>query len=149
MYKHVEIYCDGACSKNPGRGGWAAILIYKNHVKEISGYEEYTTNNRMELRACIEALKSLKEPCNVTLRTDSKYIVSAFEEGWIKKWKLNNWKNSEGDNVKNQDLWLELDKLCSIHNVKWVWIKGHACDIYNVRCDNLAVSAYKKNKSDF
>jgi len=144
--KKVKIYTDGACSGNPGDGGWAAILLYNGHEKEIAGYEKDATNNRMELKAAIEALKCLKEPCEAELYSDSSYIVDAFNSNWLENWKSNGWINSSKDEVKNIDLWKELEKLCSIHKVRWVKVKGHSGNEYNNRCDKLAVNEIKKNR---
>lgn len=141
---HVDIYTDGACSGNPGPGGWGAILICRGVEKEISGGEKLTTNNRMELCAAIYALKCLKKPCDVTLYSDSAYLVNGFNAGWIVSWKRNGWKNSSKQTVSNIDLWQELDTLTGVHRVTWVKVKGHADNKYNNRCDALAVAATKK-----
>ncbi|MBQ7659776.1 MAG: ribonuclease HI [Alphaproteobacteria bacterium] len=138
MEKRVEIYTDGACSQNPGVGGWAAVLRYKDVQKEISGGALETTNNRMELTAVIEALKALKTRCNITLYTDSKYVMSGITE-WLVNWKKNNWKTANKKNeVKNIDLWQTLDELCAKHEIRWVWVKGHAGNPLNERVDELA-----------
>ncbi|MDI6605146.1 MAG: ribonuclease HI [Thermoanaerobacteraceae bacterium] len=142
----VEIYTDGACSGNPGPGGWGAILIYEGIKKEISGYEENTTNNRMELTAAIKALSMLKKPCNVNLYSDSSYLVNAFNQGWIIKWQKKNWVKSDKTPVENQDLWNKLLELTSIHNVNWIKVKGHADNEYNNKCDKLATEQIKKMK---
>ena len=142
--KQVVIYTDGACSGNPGPGGWAAILSYKGIEKEISGYEESTTNNRMELMAPIKALEMLKEPCMVKIYTDSAYLFNAFDKGWIKKWQQCNWKTSDKQPVANQDLWKRLIELSSIHKIQWIKTKGHGDDEKNNRCDKLARSAIKE-----
>jgi ribonuclease HI len=134
--KSVEIFTDGACSGNPGAGGYGAILRYKSAVKEISGGDAHTTNNRMELLAVIEALSLLKEPCEVTLTTDSKYVADAIEKGWLRSWVLHGWKNGK---VKNIDLWQRLLPLLDTHSVKFVWVKGHNGHPENERCDQLAV----------
>ena len=134
--KSVEIFTDGACSGNPGAGGYGAILRYLNVTKEISGGASNTTNNRMELLAVIEALNLLKEPCNVTLTTDSKYVVDAVQKGWLKSWVSSNWKNGK---VKNIDLWQRLLPLLDKHSVQFVWVKGHNGHPENERCDQLAV----------
>ena len=137
--KEVTIYTDGACVKNPGgAGGWGAILIYQNYYKEISGGCESTTNNRMEITGVIEAMKRLKFPCDVTVISDSKYVVNAFEMGWLQKWKNNLWRKPNGVPVPNKDLWLELLKISKKHNVKYQWVKGHANNKFNNRCDELA-----------
>lgn len=141
ILKEVTIYTDGACSGNPGNGGWGAVLMYGSKKKEISGGEQNTTNNRMELTAVIQALTLLKEPCKVNLFSDSAYVVNAFLQGWIDSWKNNGWKGSDKKQVKNLDLWLELDRLCNIHQVTFIKVKGHADNEYNNRCDTLATSA--------
>ncbi len=141
--KEVTIYTDGACSGNPGPGGWGAILIYGEHKKELSGGERQTTNNRMELLGVITALEALKEPCRVTLYTDSQYIVNAVNEGWLSSWKQKNWKRKGGD-VKNPDLWQRVYELISVHEVKFIWVKGHAENKFNNRCDELAVEYRKR-----
>ena len=142
--KKVTIYTDGACSGNPGPGGWGAILMYKETKKEISGEKKDTTNNIMEITAVIEALKLLKEPCDVQVFSDSAYVVNAFEKGWLEKWKKNNWKTSGKDDVKNRDLWEELDALIQKHTVEFIKVKGHSDNEYNNRCDYLATSAIKE-----
>ena len=136
--KEVTIYTDGACSGNPGPGGWAAILIYGKHEKELSGGEEETTNNRMELSGVIAALGALTERCSVTLYTDSQYIERAVNEHWLEGWKKRGWRRREGP-VKNLELWQELDRLLGEHSVAVRWVKGHAENEYNNRCDALAV----------
>ena len=136
--KQVTIYTDGACSNNPGAGGWAAVLIYKGTKKEISGGESMTTNNKMELEAVVNALKTLKEPCEVALHSDSAYIVNAFENDWITSWQLAGWKTADKKPVKNLEQWQELIALCQKHKVKFVKVKGHADDELNNRCDELA-----------
>jgi ribonuclease HI len=141
--KKVTIYTDGACSGNPGPGGWGAILRYKDKEKEMSGGEAETTNNRMELLGVINALSALKEPCEVELFTDSQYISRAINEGWIKAWKKNGWKRKDGE-LKNIDLWKELDSLLQKHRVAVNWVKGHAENEYNNRCDRLAVAERDK-----
>jgi ribonuclease HI len=135
--KSVEIFTDGACSGNPGAGGYGAILRYKSTVKEISGGDAHTTNNRMELLAVIESLSLLKEPCEVTLTTDSKYVADAIEKGWLQSWVSSDWKKGK---VKNIDLWQRLLPLLDIHTVKFVWVKGHNGHPENERCDQLAVT---------
>lgn len=137
--KQVTIYTDGACSGNPGPGGWAALVKYKEVVKEISGGEAQTTNNRMELSAVIEALKILKEPCQVDLFSDSKYVVDAMEKGWAEGWKANGWRKSDKSKALNIDLWEVLLDLCDRHQVTFHWVKGHADNPYNNRCDEMAV----------
>ncbi len=136
--KQVTIYTDGACSGNPGPGGWGAILLYKDTLRELSGGEEHTTNNRMELLGVISALSALKEPCEIELYTDSQYIANAINKGWLQGWKAKNWKRKDGE-LKNIDLWQELDKLLNTHAVSFNWVKGHAENQYNNRCDELAV----------
>lgn len=139
----VTIYTDGACSGNPGPGGWGAILMYKDTKKEISGGKKNTTNNIMELTAVIEALKLLKYPCNVKLYSDSAYVVNAFLQNWIVSWQKNNWKTSDKNDVKNKELWQELLELTNIHQVKFIKVKGHSDNEYNNRCDELARKAIK------
>lgn len=141
--KHVEIYTDGACSNNPGRGGWGAILKYGSFEKEISGFDPSTTNNRMELTAVIQALCALREPCDVTLTTDSRYVVDGITKGWASQWKSNGWRKADNKPAANSDLWDELLELLLVHRVNFVWIKGHEGHPYNERCDRLAVSEYK------
>ncbi len=146
--KEVKIFTDGACSGNPGPGGWGAILKYGNKVKELSGGEENTTNNRMELTAAIKALEALKEPCSVILTTDSKYLSDGIEKGWAESWKKNGWKKADKKPALNTDLWERILELFSLHKVKIVWVKGHNGHIENERCDELAVNFYKSlNKS--
>lgn len=142
--REVIIYTDGACSGNPGPGGWGAVLMYGQHIKEMSGAEANTTNNRMELKAAIEALSVLKEACKVTLYSDSAYLVNCFQQGWYKGWLKNGWKNSKGQPVENQDLWKELLRLMEIHHVEYVKVKGHADNKWNNRCDELATGAIKQ-----
>lgn len=141
--KKVTIYTDGACSGNPGPGGWAAVLRYGELIRELSGGEPQTTNNRMELLGAIEALKALKEPCQVDLYTDSQYLVNAINKGWLVSWKAKNWKRKDGE-LKNPDLWQELDRLLSTHKVSFHWVKGHADNEWNNRCDTLAVKEREK-----
>lgn len=137
----VEVYTDGACSGNPGPGGWAAILKHGRHEKEIAGFVPETTNNRMELTAAIEALKGLKRPCEVIIHSDSAYLVDSFRKGWLAGWKRNGWKRgpNKRDPVLNVDLWQELDALVSRHQVKWEKVTGHAGHVFNERVDRLAV----------
>ena len=139
--EEVTIYTDGACSGNPGPGGWGAILMYKDNKKEISGGKKDTTNNIMELTAVIEALKLLKYPCKVNLYSDSAYVVNAFLQKWIFGWQKNNWKTSDKKDVKNKELWQELIKLTKVHDVTFFKVKGHADNEYNNRCDELARNA--------
>lgn len=141
--KEVTLYCDGACSKNPGPGGWGSILIYKGNEKEMSGYCELTTNNQMEITAALNGLKALKEPCKVDIYTDSAYVCNAFLQNWIYGWLKNGWVNSKKEPVKNKELWQELYEMTRFHNVTWHKVKGHADNIYNNRCDKLATSEYK------
>ena len=142
--KQVDIYTDGACSGNPGRGGWGAILVCGGREKELSGGEAETTNNRMELTAVISALEALKYPCRVTVTTDSKYVSDGMTKGWAKGWRARGWKKSDKSPALNPDLWGRLLDLCDIHEVTFVWIKGHDGHPYNERCDALAVAQYKK-----
>ena len=142
--KNVEIFTDGACSGNPGPGGWGAILRYNGHEKELSGGEKNTTNNRMELTAVIKALGSLKEPCKVTLTTDSKYVSDAVNQGWVLSWQKNGWRKADKKPALNTDLWQKLLELLEIHDVKIVWVKGHAGHPENERCDELAVAFYRQ-----
>jgi len=135
--KTVNIYTDGACRGNPGVGGWGALIEYENHNKEIFGGEKLTTNNQMELMAAIQGLKALSEKCIVNLTTDSKYVMDGINS-WIKNWKRNSWKNSQKQNVKNKDLWIQLDKLNEQHDVKWHWVKGHSGHPQNELADQLA-----------
>lgn len=141
---NVEIYTDGACSGNPGVGGWASVLLYEQHKKELYGNDKETTNNRMELTAVIEALKALKRPCNVTLYSDSKYVIDSINKDWVYKWEANNWIKSDRKPALNTDLWKELLALLKVHRVKFVWVKGHNGNEYNERCDELAVKAIKE-----
>lgn len=141
--KKVEIYTDGACSGNPGPGGWGAVLLWNGHEREISGGEKDTTNNRMEVSAVIMALSALKEPCEVTLFSDSAYTVNAFNLGWIRNWETNGWKTADRKDVQNADLWKKLLELTKIHRVTFVKVKGHADNAYNNRCDELARNAIK------
>ena len=146
--KKIILYTDGACSGNPGVGGWGAILEYNGTEKEMSGVCENTTNNQMELTAVIQGLKALKEPCEVDVFSDSAYVVNAFLEDWLTSWQLNGWKNANKKAVKNVDLWQELLNLCVIHKVKWHKVKGHADNEKNNRCDKLAtgeIAKFQKN----
>ncbi len=146
--KKVTIYTDGACSGNPGKGGWGAILFYKDEKREISGYEDITTNNKMELTAAIKALEMLKEPCEVELYSDSAYLVNAFLEDWITKWQLNGFKLSNKKPVQNVELWQKLIDLNNTHKIKWIKVKGHADNLYNNRCDALATGEIAKHQND-
>ncbi len=142
--KTVEIFTDGACSGNPGPGGWGAILRYGQNVKELSGGCAQTTNNRMELTAVITALETLKEPCKVLLTSDSKYIIDAVTKGWAEKWRKNGWMRGNKEKALNPDLWEKLLELLKVHDVSFVWVKGHAGHAENERCDALAVEQSKK-----
>ncbi len=144
--KYVEIFTDGACSGNPGPGGFGAVLRYNGHIKEISGGEPNTTNNRMELRGIIEALKTLKEPCSVTVTSDSRYVCDAITKGWAKSWQAHGWIKSDKKKALNSDLWEELLNLLEKHTVRFVWVKGHDGHPENERCDELAVAAAAKYK---
>jgi len=139
--KHISIYTDGACSGNPGPGGWGAVLCYNGAEKELSGGEKNTTNNRMELTAVIRALEALKEPCVVELYSDSKYVIDALEKGWAKSWQKKNWVKSDKKPALNPDLWERLLELADMHELRYHWVKGHAENEYNNRCDRLAVAA--------
>ncbi|MBQ7045542.1 MAG: ribonuclease HI [Clostridia bacterium] len=141
--KKIEIFTDGACSGNPGPGGWGAVLRYNGKEKELCGGEAHTTNNRMELTAVISALKALKEPCEVVLTTDSKYVVDSITLGWAKSWQSNGWRKADKKPALNPELWEELLGLLEIHKVQFVWVKGHAGHPENERCDTLAVNFYK------
>ena len=143
--KEVTIYTDGACSGNPGPGGWGAILQYGSAVKEMSGGEPETTNNRMELTGVITALSALKEPCRVTLYTDSQYVENAVNLGWLESWRRRGWRRKGGE-VKNPDLWQALLPLLETHDVTFVWVKGHAENEFNNRCDELAVAESRRFK---
>lgn len=136
--KSITIYTDGACSGNPGSGGYGVVLIYNNKRKELSEGFKLTTNNRMEILAVIKGLEILNQPCEVTLYSDSKYVVDAIEKGWVERWKSNNWKRNKKEMAVNIDLWEKLLQLLAIHKVKFIWVKGHANNIENERCDELA-----------
>ena len=136
--KEVIAYTDGACSGNPGPGGWGVVLMYKDQSAELSGYESATTNNRMELLAAIKALSALKMPCSVKLYSDSAYLINAFQKHWLDSWQRHNWLKSDRKPVENQDLWQELLRLSAIHKVEWIKVRGHADNPYNNRCDELA-----------
>lgn len=146
MRKQVEVYTDGACSGNPGPGGWGAVLRYNGQEKELSGFEAGTTNNRMELTAAITGLEALKEPCDVTLYTDSQYIAKAINEGWLRNWKRNGWKKSDKKPVLNVELWQAFDAQLNRHQVTIRWVKGHADNFYNNRCDQLATGEIAKHR---
>ena len=141
--KFINIFTDGACKGNPGPGGWGAILIYKDHTREISGFVDNTTNNIMELMAVIKALQTLKEPCHIILTTDSNYVKDGITE-WIHNWKKNGWRTSNKKPVKNKDLWIDLDMLNSMHMIEWKWVKGHSGHPENERADLLANEAIMK-----
>ncbi len=144
--REVNLYTDGACSGNPGKGGYGAILSYNGHEKVMSEGFILTTNNRMELLAAIIGLEALKEPCRVTLYSDSKYLVDAIEKGWVYSWKKKGWKKSDGKPALNPDLWERMLAQLKIHDVTLVWLKGHAGHEYNERCDALAVEAYNSKQ---
>ena len=144
--KKVEIFTDGACSGNPGPGGWGAVLRFGGREKELCGGDDDTTNNRMELTACIEALSALKEPCEVTLTTDSQYVVNGMTKGWASSWQKNGWIKSDKKPAQNPDLWEKLLELSKQHKLTFVWIMGHAGHPENERCDALAVGYYKSNQ---
>jgi len=143
--KKVIIYTDGACSGNPGPGGWGAILMYRDKKLEISGYEAHTTNTRMELTAPIQALSRLKEPCEVSVYSDSAYLVNAFQKRWLDSWRRHNWVKSDKKPVENADLWQELLKYDAIHRIEWIKVKGHADNPFNNRCDALATGEIKQH----
>lgn len=145
--KTITLYTDGACSGNPGPGGWAAILMFGPHKKELSGGEENTTNNRMELIAVIQGLQTLTEPCTVELYSDSKYVIDALGKGWAKGWQRRGWIKSDKKPALNPDLWEQLLALCEKHEVHLHWVKGHASNPYNNRCDELAVAEWTKIKA--
>ena len=138
--RHVDIYTDGACRGNPGKGGWGAILVYGEHEKELSGGEAETTNNRMELMAAISALEALKESCEVTLTSDSKYMIDSIEKGWARSWRAKGWKKADKSPALNPDLWERLLNLLDVHKVTFVWVRGHNGHPYNERCDTLATT---------
>ncbi len=144
--KNIILYTDGACSGNPGLGGWGCILDYNGITKELSGFNSNTTNNQMEITAVLEGLKALKEPCKVDVYSDSAYVVNAFLQGWIENWQKNNWHTADKKSVKNVELWQELLDLCSLHKVTWHKVKGHADNERNNRCDFLATSEIEKNR---
>ena len=148
MKKTVELYTDGACSGNPGPGGWGAILRFGAHEKELSGGEANTTNNRMELTAVIEGLRALKEPCSVRLTTDSRYVADGIGKGWAENWRKNGWRKADKKPALNPDLWEQLLLLCATHELEICWIKGHAGHPENERCDALAVAASQRIKNE-
>ena len=139
--KHVTLYTDGACSNNPGPGGYGVVLLYDSHRKELSKGYRKTTNNRMEILAAIAGLEALKEPCRVALYSDSQYLVNAIEKGWAERWQANGWMRNKKEKAVNPDLWERLLKLCEIHKVKFEWLRGHAGHDENERCDELATAA--------
>ena len=143
--KQVIVYTDGACSGNPGPGGWGAILMYKDKKLELSGYEARTTNNRMELLAPIQALSRLKEPCAVKVYSDSAYLVNAFRQHWLDNWLRKNWVKSDKKPVENQDLWKQILEFTGIHDIQWIKVKGHADNPYNNRCDELATGEIRQH----
>ncbi|MBO8137201.1 MAG: ribonuclease HI [Desulfotomaculum sp.] len=142
--QHVKIYTDGACSGNPGPGGYGAVLLYGDHRKELSGAYDNTTNNRMEIMAVIKALEALKRSCRVTIYTDSRYLVDAMTKGWVEKWRSNNWMRTKKERAKNVDLWIKLLDMVQRHEVEWVWVKGHSDNEMNNRADQLAVKAIQE-----
>jgi ribonuclease HI len=142
--QEVEIYTDGACSGNPGSGGYGIVLKHRDNIKEISGGYRQTTNNRMELIAVITGLEALKRTCEVKLYSDSKYIIDAVNKGWTKKWKENGWRRDRNKPVKNVDLWIKILNLAERHKITWVWVKGHDENVFNNRCDKLAQEAINK-----
>ncbi len=144
MKKSVKIYTDGACSGNPGPGGWGSVLIYGRAKKEISGYSKETTNNRMELTAAIKALEALKEPCEVELFSDSSYLINGFSKGWVFNWSKNGWQTTAKKPVENIELWKKLMKLAMTHDITWTKVKGHSDNEYNNVCDALATGEIKK-----
>jgi ribonuclease HI len=144
--RHVHIYTDGSCDTGSGEGGWGFLLVFGDHRRIASGYEGGTTNNRMELTAAVEALRALKERCQVTITTDSQYLKRAFTDGWLGNWQRNGWRTASRQPVKNRDLWLELLEQTGRHEVDWAWTKGHAGHSYNERVDRLALRARKERR---
>jgi ribonuclease HI len=144
--KDVKLYTDGACSGNPGPGGWGSILEYGGREKTLSGYMRETTNNRMEIFAVVQGLRALREPCRVTVYSDSAYLVDAFTKGWVRNWQSNGWKTAGGDPVENQDLWRQLLMVMKPHDVSWIRVRGHSDHEYNNRCDKLATDQIKKHR---
>ena len=142
--KRVDIYSDGACSGNPGPGGWGTVLLFGPHIKEMSGGEPHTTNNRMELLGAIRGLEELTERCAVRLHSDSAYVINCFKQGWYRNWQRNGWRNAAKQPVENRDLWEQIVALASKHDVEWVKVKGHSDDKWNNRCDELARAEAKK-----
>lgn len=145
--KEIDIYTDGACSGNPGPGGWGVVLLYQGNKKELSGYQPDTTNNRMEMFAAIQGLSALKEGCIVNLYSDSSYLINAFEKRWLDNWQRNGWKTASKSPVENQDLWKLLLIHAKNHQVRFIKVKGHSDNTYNNRCDELAVAAVKNGRS--
>ena len=145
--KAIEIYTDGACSGNPGPGGWGVVLLYQGNKKELAGYQPETTNNRMELFAAIQGLAALREPCEVTLYSDSSYLINAFEKHWLDNWQRRGWVTSSKQPVLNQDLWQRLLSLTKLHSVRFVKVKGHSDNAYNNRCDEMAVAAIRNGRA--
>ena len=145
--KAIEIYTDGACSGNPGPGGWGVVLLYQGNKKELAGYQPETTNNRMELFAAIQGLAALREPCEVTLYSDSSYLINAFEKHWLDNWQRNGWKTSSKSPVENQDLWKLLLLHVKNHRGRFVKVKGHSDNAYNNRCDEMAVAAIRNGRA--
>ena len=145
LMKNVTLYTDGACSNNPGPGGYGTVLIYDSHRKELSGGYRRTTNNRMEILAAIVGLETLKEPCRVTLFSDSQYLVNAIEKGWALRWQANGWMRNRKEKAVNPDLWDRLLELCKIHTVQFEWVRGHAGHSENERCDELATAAVRSS----
>lgn len=145
MQTQVQLYTDGACSGNPGPGGWGAILVHGEKEKELSGGERETTNNRMELTAVIRGLQALKRPCRVEIYTDSQYVANAFNKGWVKSWQKSGWKKADKKPVLNPDLWQELLAAMQTHDCTYIWVRGHAGHSYNERCDALAVEQAEKH----
>ena len=148
MKRKTILYTDGACLGNPGAGGWASILVFNNHKKILSGNEADTTNNRMELIAVIKGLSALTRPVNITIITDSRYVMDGIDK-WIANWKQNNWKTAAKKAVKNKDLWIKLDKLCGLHQVDWQWIKGHSGHAENEECDQIAQTEARRMQITF
>ena len=148
MKEKVIIYTDGACSGNPGPGGWGAILMYGNHKKEISGANPNTTNNIMELTAVVEALKLIKFPCSIKVYSDSAYVINGFTQGWIYNWMKKGWKTADGSPVKNKELWQTLYQFTQIHKIEFIKVKGHSDNEYNNRCDELARNAILNLKNN-
>ena len=142
--KSIDLYTDGACSGNPGPGGWAAILRWRDKERVLAGGEKLTTNNRMELTAVIRGLEALKEPCQVAVYSDSRYVVEAMEKGWARGWQAKGWKRRGSEEAKNPELWARLLELSETHRIRWIWVKGHADNELNARCDALAVAESRK-----